>query len=84
MLRNDNIFENTHQPPLSADRKVTGTGGAYNTLFREMDARTGRWWTTDPVVKEWESREVCEDLKYLIILGAGSHSFPKRNLGKRK
>ncbi len=28
---------------------------AYNTFFREYDARVGRWWATDPKTHAWES-----------------------------
>ncbi len=38
------------------DEEVYGAGNAYTTEFRELDPRIGgRWWSTDPVVKAWES-----------------------------
>src|ERR1041385_3255942 len=38
------------------DNEVHGnTGDFYTTDAREYDARLGRWLTTDPVVKPWES-----------------------------
>jgi hypothetical protein len=30
-------------------------GNSYTTEFRELDTRIGRWWSLDPVFKEWES-----------------------------
>lgn len=30
-------------------------GNTYSTMFRQLDARLGRWWSPDPVVHPWES-----------------------------
>jgi hypothetical protein len=39
----------------SSFSRMSGTGNSYTTEFRELDTRIGRWWSRDPVFKEWES-----------------------------
>lgn len=34
------------------DNEIAGEGNIYNTYFRELDVRLGRWWSIDPKTKE--------------------------------
>ena len=40
---------------MESDLGVKGTGNHYTTYFRQYDPRSGRWWSTDPVIHPWES-----------------------------
>ena len=41
------------------DNEIYSEGNAYTAMFWEYDARLGRRWNADPVVKEWESPYAC-------------------------
>ena len=42
------------------DDEITGqTGSVYTAMFWEYDARIGRRWNLDPLIKDWESPYAC-------------------------
>jgi hypothetical protein len=41
------------------DDEVKGVGNLNSALYWEYDARLGRRWNPDPVIKPWESRYAC-------------------------
>ena len=34
---------------MEKDDEIKGSGNSYTTEFRQLDPRTGRWWSTDPI-----------------------------------
>jgi len=40
---------------MEKDNEVKGYGNSYTSYYRQYDPRLGRWFSTDPVVKPWES-----------------------------
>ena len=41
---------------MERDDNLKGQGNSYATPFRMNDPRlAGRWWSTDPITKPWES-----------------------------
>ena len=46
---------------MESDLGVKGTGNHYTTYFRQYDPRSGRWWSTDPVIHPWQSSYTAMD-----------------------
>jgi RHS repeat-associated protein len=40
---------------MEKDNEIKGNGNSYNTEFRLLDPRTGRWLSIDPIVKVWQA-----------------------------
>jgi hypothetical protein len=55
MEQDDYLKENNQYLSTNPAFARTGTGNSYTTEFPELDTRIERWWTRDPVFKEWES-----------------------------
>ncbi|HLF51558.1 MAG TPA: hypothetical protein VI621_04620, partial [Flavobacterium sp.] len=41
------------------DNEISGQGNMYTAEYWEYDARLGRRWNTDPIIKDWESPYSC-------------------------
>ncbi len=46
---------------MESDLGVKGAGNHYTTYFRQYDPRSGRWWSTDPVIHPWQSSYTAMD-----------------------
>lgn len=61
----------------------------YNTYFREYDARTTRWWATDPITHPWESPYAgmannpvnFTDVLGAEVVGGPASAAPRRERG---
>jgi hypothetical protein len=54
-LLTQNLFSNFAYNGMKLDNEVSGNGNSYTAEFWQYDARLGRRWNQDPVVKPWQS-----------------------------
>ncbi len=69
---------------MEKDDEVKGAGNSYTTEFRQLDPRTGRWWSTDPITHPQYSPYSTFDnnpIYYSDPSGADSETDPPRGGG---
>ena len=63
------------------DDETKGSGNSYTTEFRQLDTRTGRWLSIDPVIQPWQSSYCSMDgnpISKNDILGNTTKDWIKR------